>query len=99
MAAKVAVPQLPRAWLASRFSEEDWERMAALDAVSVHTNHTKLDTANIGRLHAKGYRVLTYTVNEVGVAEGLFAAGIDGLFTDNLREFAVRFPDAIREPA
>jgi glycerophosphoryl diester phosphodiesterase len=99
MAAKAAVPQLPRAWLASRFSEEDWERMAALDAVSVHTNHTKLDVAQIDRLHAKGYRVLTYTVNEGDVAERLFAAGVDGLFTDNLREFAARFPDAIREPA
>ena len=99
MAAKEAAPRLPRAWLASRFSEEDWERMAALEAVSVHTNHTKLDPANIGRLHARGYRVLAYTVNEVGIAERLFEAGIDGLFTDNLREFAARFPDAIREPA
>jgi glycerophosphoryl diester phosphodiesterase len=99
MAAKSAAPQLPRAWLASRFAEEDWERMAALEAVSVHTNHTKLDLANIGRLHDKGYRVLAYTVNDASVAESLFAAGIDGLFTDNLGEFAARFPNAIREPA
>ena len=28
----------------------------------------------------------------------LFRAGLDGLFTDNLREFALRFPDAIRAP-
>ncbi len=99
MAAKAAAPQLPRAWLASRFSEEDWDRMAELEAVSVHTNHTKLDLANVERLHAKGYRVLAYTVNDVEAAERLFAAGLDGLFTDNLREFAVRFPGAIREPA
>lgn len=98
MAAKEAAPQLPRAWLASRFSEEDWDRMAALQAVSVHTNHAKLDLANIARLHAKGYRVLAYTVNEVAAAERLLEAGIDGLFTDNLREFAARFPGAIREP-
>ena len=98
MAAKAAVPELPRAWLASRFAEEDWDRMAELEAVSVHTNHTKLDLANVERLHAKGYRVLAYTVNDVEAAERLFDAGIDGLFSDNLREFAVRFPGAIREP-
>jgi glycerophosphoryl diester phosphodiesterase len=98
MAAKEAAPHLPRAWLASRFSEEDWDRMAALEAVSVHTNHTKLDVANVERLHAKGYRVLAYTVNEVQAAERLFAVGIDGLFTDNLRELAARFPEAIRAP-
>ncbi|HSN22524.1 MAG TPA: glycerophosphodiester phosphodiesterase [Usitatibacter sp.] len=99
MSAKAVAPQLPRGWLASRFSEEDWDRMAALEAVSVHTNHTKLEPANIPRLHAKGYRVLAYTVNDASAAERLFAAGVDGLFTDNLREFAVRFPEAIRAPA
>lgn len=98
MAAKAAAPRLPRAWLASRLRDEDWERTAALEAVSVHTDHAKLDVANIERLHAKGYRVLTYTVNDGDVAERLFAAGVDGIFTDNLREFAVRFPGAIREP-
>jgi glycerophosphoryl diester phosphodiesterase len=98
MAAKAAAPGLPRAWLASRLEEADWERMAALEAVSVHTNHAKLDPANVERLHAKGYRVLAYTVNDGDVAERLFAAGVDGLFTDNLRGFAVRFPGAIRVP-
>jgi len=38
-------------------------------------------------------------VNDEAVAERLLAAGIDGLFTDNLRAFAARFPDAIRAPA
>ena len=98
MAAKAAAPELPRAWLASRFSDEDWDRMAELEAVAVHTNHAKLDPANVPRLHEKGYRVLAYTVNDAEAAGRLFAAGIDGIFTDNLREFAVRFPGAIREP-
>ena len=98
MAAREAAPHLPRAWLTGRFSEEDWGRMAALEAVSVHTNHTKLDPAAIPRLHDEGYRVLAYTVDDVAVAERLFAAGVDGLFTDNLRGLAARFPDAIRAP-
>jgi glycerophosphoryl diester phosphodiesterase len=99
MAAKEVAPQLPRGWLASRFTEEDWDRMAAIGPVFLGTNHAKLDLANIARLHDKGYRVVTYTVNDAAIAERLFAAGVDGIVTDNLREFAARFPDAIRAPA
>ena len=92
MAAKEAAPALPRAWLASRFADEDWERMEKLQAVSVHTNHRKLDPANIARLQERGYRVLLYTVNEVDEARRLFGLGADGVITDNLREFAMAFP-------
>jgi glycerophosphoryl diester phosphodiesterase len=96
MAAKDAAPHLPRGWLAAELTTEDWPRLAALEAVSFHTDHRKLDRASIPRLHDKGYRVMVYTVNDALVAEELFAAGVDGIFTDNLREFAARFPDAIR---
>jgi glycerophosphoryl diester phosphodiesterase len=98
MAAKEAAPHIPRGWLTDRIGAEDWERAKALGGVSVHTNHKKLDPANIARAHDAGYRILTYTVNDMGTAERLFGAGVDGLFTDNLREFAARFPDAIRAP-
>jgi glycerophosphoryl diester phosphodiesterase len=96
MAAKAAAPSLPRGWLAEEFTPEDWDRLEALAAVSFHTDHRKLDRAMIARLHERGYRVMVYTVNDEYVARELFAAGIDGLFTDNLRQFAETFPDAIR---
>ena len=95
MAAKEAAPSLPRGWLASEFAEEDWERLASLEAVSFHTDHRTLGHENIARLHDKGYRVMVYTVNDVATAEKLFEAGVDGMFTDNLREFARHFPEAI----
>jgi glycerophosphoryl diester phosphodiesterase len=98
MAARQAAPRIPRGWLTGRIEPEDWERMKALDAVSVHTNHKKLDAASVTRAHDGGYRILAYTVNDAELAESLFRAGLDGLFTDNLREFALRFPDAIRAP-
>ncbi len=94
-AAKDAAPHLPRGWIAKEFTAEDWTRLAALDAVSFHTDHRTLDRANIPRLREKGYRVMVYTVNDGRIAEELFAAGVDGIFTDNLREFAARFPGAI----
>jgi len=92
MAAKEAAPGLPRGWLVGEFGDEDWGRLEAIGAVSLHTNHKKLDPANIARIHDRGYRVMLYTVNDVAVAEQLLAAGADGLFTDNLQVFAERFP-------
>ena len=95
MAAKDAAPELPRGWLASELTPEDWPRLASLEAVSFHTDHRKLRIPDIVRLHDKGYRVMVYTVNDVETAETLLEAGVDGLFTDNLREFAARFPEML----
>jgi len=39
--------------------------------------------------------VMLYTVNEVDTAERWLDAGADGLFTDNLSEFAAKFPKLI----
>ena len=96
MAARESAPDLPRGWLVDQFGDEDWDRLEELEAVSLHTNHKKIDPALIPRLHAKGYRVMLYTVNDAARARELFAAGADGLFTDNLREFAVAFDASYR---
>jgi glycerophosphoryl diester phosphodiesterase len=95
MAAKEAAPEIGRGWLTRKFSEEDWARLEALEAVSMHTNHTRFPPERIAEVQARGYRVLLYTVNDVATAEKLLDAGVDGVFTDNLREFAARFPALI----
>src|SRR5258706_9311999 len=95
MAGRQAAPQLPRGWLAEELTREDWSRLKALEAVSFHTDHRKLALDAIPRLHEAGYRVMVYTVNDVATAEKLLEAGVDGLFTDNLREFAARFSQAV----
>jgi Glycerophosphoryl diester phosphodiesterase len=95
MAAKEAAPSLPRGWLVEEFTEEDRDRLERLEAVSFHADHRKLDLAAIPRLHDLGYRVMVYTVNDAATAQSLFEAGVDGMFTDNLREFASAFPEAI----
>jgi glycerophosphoryl diester phosphodiesterase len=91
LAAKKAAPELPLGWLVDEFTEADWARLEELEAVSLHTNHKKLDAKNIARLHERGYRVMLYTVNDVASARRLFDAGVDGLFTDNLKVFAQAF--------
>src|SRR5258708_1798263 len=98
MAAKEAAPALRRGWLTDEFTPPDWAKLAVLDAVSLHTNHRKLPKDAVSRLRDKGYRVLLYTVNDAATAKKLLDAGVDGIFTDNLREFAARFPEAIRAP-
>src|SRR5207344_3033754 len=54
MAAREAAPAIPRGWLVSEFTDADWDRLAALEAVSLHTNHRHLDARNVGRLHERG---------------------------------------------
>ncbi len=95
MAAKESAPSLRRGWLADEIKEEDWARLKALGAVSMHTNHKKVRAEDVKRLKDEGYRVMVYTVNDIETAERLFDLGIDGLFTDNLREFAAVFPERI----
>jgi len=95
MAAKEAAPGLPLGWLSRKVVDEDWPRLEQLGAVSIHTNHTRLDPPQVARLKAAGYRVMLYTVNEVETAQRLFDLGVDGIFTDNLREFAAKFPALI----
>jgi glycerophosphoryl diester phosphodiesterase len=95
MAAKEAAPELPRGWLIKQFTDADWARLEELEAASLHTDHRRLALEDIKRIHDRGYRVFAYTVNDPDVAQTFLDAGVDGLFTDNLREFAQRFPKLI----
>lgn len=95
VAAREAAPEIQRAWLIDQFTEADWDRLARLEAVSLHTSHKRIDLAQVPRLHDHGYRVNLYTVNEIDRAEMLLEAGVDGLFTDNLEAFAAGFPELI----
>ena len=95
MAAKEAAPEIRRGWLTKEFVDEDWARLEKLAAVSLHTDHKKFAPDRIAGVQAKGYRVMLYTINDAAVAQRYLDAGVDGLFTDNLREFAQRFRQLI----
>jgi len=95
MAAREMAPELPRGWLIDEVTDADFPRLTALQARSLHTNQKKFDLALLPRLHAKGYRVMLYTVNDVERAAQLLDAGVDGIFTDELELFAKRFPQLI----
>jgi glycerophosphoryl diester phosphodiesterase len=93
VAAKEAAPAIPRGWLVGQFSEADWGRLEALDAASLHTNHKAISPELVRELHARGYKVMLYTINDADTAQRWLDAGADGIFTDNLKEFAARFPN------
>ena len=95
MAAKEAAPEIRRGWLVSQFTDADWQRLEKLEAASLHTNHKNATPELIRELHARGYKAMLYTVNEIDTAQRWLDAGVDGMFTDNLGEFAAKFPKLI----
>ena len=96
MAAKEAAPEIERGWLIDHFTDADWDRLKALDAISLNTHHRKFHLRDLPRVHEAGCRVMLYTVNDAGEAARLLKAGIDALFTDNLRVFAQEFPHYLK---
>ena len=92
MAARGAAPELPRGWLIPEFTEADWKRLELVEAVSLHTDQEKMKPELVAELHARGYKVMLYTINDADTAQRWLDAGADAIFTDNLKEFAARFP-------
>lgn len=89
-AAQAVASDLPRGLLVDRYEPTLHDDvLRSLDAVSLHTDHATFDQAAIRSLHARGYRVLLYTVNDAAAAARWWRAGIDGLFTDNLADIRV----------
>ena len=95
MAAREAAPHLPRGFLTKDIVPDDWKRLDALEATAVHTDHRTLRPESLDKARAKGLRVLVYTVNDAARAESLFDSGVDSIVTDNLAEFARRFPESL----
>ncbi len=81
-------PGIARGVLTSRV-KEDWRRQAdAIEAATIHCDHTHLTAARAREVRAAGYPLLTYTVNHAGRARELFGWGISAVFTDVPDEIA-----------
>lgn len=83
-AAQAAVPELPRGYLVDRIPE-DWRRtMQRLGCVALHCNQKYLTREQADAVHAAGYAVLCWTVNDPAVARRLLDWGVECLVTDVL---------------
>ena len=83
-AAREAAPELPRGYLVDRIPG-DWRgTMARLGCVALHCNFKALTAELAAEIHAAGYAILLWTVNEPEIARQMFAYGADCLVTDAL---------------
>ena len=90
-AARTAAPELPRGFLVGRIPEKWREAMQDLDCVALHCSHRALDRRLASAIHAAGYAILAWTVNDRRTARRLLGWGVDCLVTDALARVGPQF--------
>lgn len=86
--ARDLAPELPRALIADRLPE-DWPAVLAdLGCVGLHLNRRWLSADTVEAVHAAGYGLGVFTVNDAREARRLHGWGADCLITD--------YPDRLR---
>ena len=98
-AARTASPLLPMGLLVGVPEDNHLTFLEELGAVSMHCHHQHLTAELVRYLHRHGYRVMTYTVNELSRFGELLEMGVDGVFTDNLHEIAKHFAEQLVDVA
>ncbi len=93
-AAHAEAADLPIGLLVENYRREHDLLLDELDAVSLNCHHRCIDVDMVQHLHARGTKVMVYTVNDIDRAAELMEIGVDGIFTDNLDGMAQQFPDA-----
>ena len=79
---RTRLPGLPRA-LISETVPEDWQDIGArLELEGFHFNHKVITPAHVSAMHAAGFRVRVYTVNEPDDMLRMREAGVDTVITD-----------------
>lgn len=91
LAAKRAVPELPRGYLVARIPKNWRETLGALEAVALHCHHRALTPALAAEIHAAGYAILCWTVNDRRTAKKLLRWGVDCLVTDAVKRIGPEF--------
>ena len=87
-AAADAAPALPRGLLLDTLWEGWHARATQLGVRAIVCNHALWDAALVAKVHAAGWRALSYTVNDEWAAQRLVALGTDGVVTDRVDLFA-----------
>ena len=90
--ARATAPHLPRALLLDTLHEGWFDTARQLDCVAIVCNHALWDAALVQRVHAQGWRALSYTVNDEWAAQRLIGLGTDGIITDRVDLFSPADP-------
>lgn len=83
-AAAAAAPDLPRGLLVGRIPKHWRELMRDLGCVALHCNYRSLTRRLAEEIHAAGYSVLCWTVNDRRAAKKLLGWGVECLVTDRI---------------
>jgi len=90
-AARAAAPGLARGYLVDRIPPDWRETMRTLGCAALHCHYRAISPGLAAEIHAAGYAVLCWTVNDVGDARRLLGWGVDCLVTDALELIGPRF--------
>jgi len=93
-AARLAVPELPRAWLVERIPDEWREQAMHLGCIALDVKHTALTEALVQEVHAAGLRLATWTANDPARVADLLRWGVDTVITDEVERIAAAPPRA-----
>ena len=83
-AAQQESPLLPRGWLTSTLDSTWQSTLTRLGCVSIHLKHALVTQALVTEIHAAGFRVAVWTVNDPVQARELISWGVDSVITDAL---------------
>ena len=76
------MPDVDLGWLTEAVPDDWLDHMAALKCVSLHCYEPFVTPQLVHDVHAHGYRLHVFTVNDPAKAQELFAWGVDAVFTD-----------------
>ena len=87
-AARSAAPHVPRGLLFGALPPDSIDAAIAaanaLDCISIHAEHRRLDADGLARLHDAGFAVLAYTVDDPARVAALTGWGLDAIVTDRI---------------
>jgi len=83
-AARAVAPELPRGYLVSKVPHDWHDTMKRLACVALHCNYRSLTEKLAAEIHAAGYAILLWTVNDPAEGRRLLTIGADCLVTDAL---------------
>lgn len=97
VAAQDEEPGIPRALLVDVIPTDWRERLLALDAIALHTNHRNLTKAQAKAVKEAGYSLFCYTVNTPERARELLTWGVDAFCTDRIDAIGPDFAQGIAQ--
>ena len=83
-AAKLAAPEIPRGFLVDTIPADWSERLHALSAIALMTNHKNLTPPLARAVKEAGFGLFCYTVNDPVRATEILSWGVDGFCTDRI---------------